>query len=697
MRLTFLMLLTITACQRYPEFRYPDFAKSDVVDDFHGTPVADPWRGLEDPNSDATKAWVDAQNAITFPYLKSLKDRDAIETRLTELWDYEKFGTPFTRGSSTFYFRNDGLQNQSVLYKRIGDGEPDVLIDPNTFSEDGTISLTMASPSEDGRYLAYGISSGGSDWNEYKVRDVATGLDLPDHIKWVKFSDASWAADGSGFYYSRYPEPGEGEKLTGANRNHMLYFHKLGTPQSQDVLVYARPDQPDWGFGATATEDGNWLLISVWQGTENKNRVYVKDLLRGTPVRPLLDAFDASYDYILNEGSVFYFSSNNNAPNNRVIAVDVTKPDPANWLEIVPEQPEVLTGIRAIGGTLVAQYLKDARSLVKVLAMDGTFVREVDLPTIGTVGGFSGRKSDTIAYYNFSSFTYPNTIFRYDVSTGVSEAYRTPQVTFNPADYETQQVFYTSKDGTQVPMFITHKKGLTLNGTNPTYLYGYGGFNISITPSFSISNLAFMERGGVYAVPNLRGGGEYGQEWHEAGTKERKQNVFDDFIAAAEYLISEGYTSSNHLAIGGGSNGGLLVGAVMTQRPELFRVALPAVGVLDMLRYHTFTIGWAWASDYGLSTDPDGFNYLMAYSPLHNVKAGVRYPSTMITTGDHDDRVVPAHSYKFAAELQSKHAGDNPVLIRIETRAGHGAGKPTKMVIEEQADRLAFMFAEFGR
>ncbi len=685
------------SCQRYPDFAYPTYPAADVVDDYHGTPVADPWRGLEDPNSETTKAWVEAQNALTFPYLKSLPDRDALEARLTELWDYEKFGTPFRRGTSTFYSRNNGLQNQAVWYVQTGTGEPRVLIDPNTLSEDGTVALAMMSVSHDGGQVAYGISSGGSDWQQFRIRNVETGSDWPETLSHIKFSGASWAVDGSGFWYSRYPAPAEGEALTAANRNQKVYFHRLGTEQSEDVLVYERPDQPDWGFDANATEDGRWLLISVWQGTENKNRVYVKDLRSNGPVRPVLDAFDASYEYIMNEGNRFYFMTNNGAPNNRVIAVDVTRPDPAAWTTIIPEQPEVLTGISSIAGRFVATYLKDARSQVKLYAYEGTFEREVELPSIGSVGGFSGRKTDTDAFYAFSSFTYPTTIFRYDFATGTSTEYRKPQVRFNPDDYETRQVFYTSKDGTRIPMFITHKKGIALDGNNPTYLYGYGGFNISLTPSFSISNLVFMERGGVYAVPNLRGGGEYGKEWHEAGTKERKQNVFDDFIAAAEYLIAEGYTSADHLAIGGGSNGGLLVGAVMTQRPELFRVALPAVGVLDMLRYHTFTIGWAWKSDYGSSEDPEGFRYLMAYSPLHNVREGVRYPSTLITTGDHDDRVVPAHSYKFAAELQAKHAGPNPVLIRIETRAGHGAGKPTAMVIEEQADKWAFVFSEINR
>ena len=694
---TLFLSMFLIQCSQPVELTYPVYPASDVVENYHGTDVADPWRGLEDPNSEETKAWVEAQNDVTMPYLKSLKGRNAIEKRLTELWDYEKIGTPFRRGEWLFFSRNDGLQNQSVWYKQKEGQEPEVLLDPNTFSEDGTVALSGFSVSDDGNWLAYGISSGGSDWREFKVRNVETGEDLDDHIKWVKFSGANWAADGSGFYYSRYPEPTEEERLTAANRNQKLYFHKRGTSQEEDVLIYERPDQPDWGLGGWATEDGRWLLISVWQGTDEKNRIYLKDLQSNGPIQKILDKYDASYNYIMNDGYTFYFSSNNNAPNNRVIAVDIRRPQPSNWKEIIPEKEQVMTSISAIGGKLIVEYLQDARSKVEVYSYSGEFEREVELPTIGSAGGFSGQKSDSEAFYSFSSYTYPTTIFRYDVETGVSEVYRKPDVDFNPEDYETTQVFYESKDGTRVPMFITHKKGLVLDGTNPTYLYAYGGFNISLTPGFSVSNLAFMERGGVYAVANLRGGGEYGREWHQAGTKERKQNVFDDFIAAAEYLIAEGYTSSSHLAIGGGSNGGLLVGAVMTQRPELFAVAFPAVGVLDMLRYHTWTIGWAWASDYGTSEDPEGFEYLYAYSPVHNVTEGTVYPSTLITTGDHDDRVVPAHSYKFAAELQGKHAGENPVLIRIETRAGHGAGKPTAMIIEEQADRWAFLFNHIGK
>lgn len=690
------LLMTLASCSRVTDFTYPVYPASDIVEDYHGTPVADPWRGLEDPNSEQTKSWVEAQNAVTMPYLASLPGRRSIERRLTELWDYEKFGTPTRRGDYTFFSRNDGLQNQSVWYKQKAGGEPEVLIDPNGFSKDGTVALSMISFSQDGRWMAYGTSSGGSDWQEFRIRDVETGQDLDDHIKWVKFSGASWAADGSGFYYSRYPEPSEEEKLTAANRNQQLYFHRRGTSQDEDVLVYERPDQPDWGFGATATEDGAYLLVSIWQGTENKNRVYLKDLRANTPVRPVLDAFDASYDYVTNNGSVFFFSTNNGAPKNRVIAVDVRRPQTWNWEEIIPENAEVMTGVEAIGDRFITTFLKDARSVVRMFDYQGIYLGEIELPGIGSAGGFSGRRSDQDAYYSFSSYTYPTTIFRYDFSSGTSEVYRAPQVDFDPADYETRQVFFQSKDGTRVPMFITHKKGLALDGTNPTYLYAYGGFNISLTPGFSVSNLAFMERGGVYAVANLRGGGEYGKPWHLAGTKERKQNVFDDFIAAAEHLIAEGYTTPEYLAIGGGSNGGLLVGAVMTQRPELFAVAFPAVGVLDMLRYHTWTIGWAWASDYGTSEDAEGFRYLYAYSPVHNVREGVTYPSTLITTGDHDDRVVPAHSYKFAAELQGKHAGENPVVIRIETRAGHGAGKPTSMIIEEQADRWAFLFANVG-
>lgn len=691
-------LLLLGACTRQQAFEYPVFPKSEVVDDYHGTLVADPWRWLEDPNSEQTNDWIRAQNELTMPYLQSLPGREKLRQRLTELWDFPRYGTPFRRGDMYFYYYNDGLQNQSVLYKQTSlNAEPEILIDPNMFSEDGTVSMSMLSISRNARYVAYGKSVGGSDWQEFFVRDVNTGEDLNDHIQWVKFSGASWDYNEEGFYYSRFPETTPEELLTAPNRNQRLYYHRIGTSQSEDILIYERPDQPDWGINGSVTDDGNYLIVRITQGTDTRNRIYFKDLSQpNSRVIPLLDEFDASYSFITNEGPVFYFMTNRDAPKNRVIAVDTRRPQPSNWVTVIPERESVMNGISVVANRFVASYLTDARSEVMVYSMDGSFEREIELPTIGSISGFSGRKQDTDAFYSFASYNYPSTIFRFDFETNQSTVFRESEVDFNPDDFETTQVFYESKDGTMVPMFITHKKGIRMDGSNPVYLYGYGGFNISMTPSFSVGNVVWLEQGGIYAVANIRGGGEYGREWHLSGTKERKQNVFDDFIAAAEYLIDEGYTSPSKLSIGGGSNGGLLVAAVMLQRPELFAAAIPAVGVLDMLRYHKFTIGWAWASDYGTSEDPEGFEYLYAYSPLHNVREGVRYPSTLITTAERDDRVVPAHSFKFAAELQEKHAGSNPVLIRIQTNAGHGAGKPTSMIIDELADRWAFLAKELG-
>ena len=697
LQLIFLVLL-ISACAKQQSFEYPVFPKSDVVDDYHGTPVSDPWRWLEDPNSEQTQNWVKAQNDVTMPFLSSLPGRKSIINRLTELWDFPRYGSPSRAGENYFYYLNDGLQNQSILYKQSSlDVDAAVLIDPNTFSEDGTVALSSVAISENANYVAYAKSVGGSDWREFFVRDVNTGEDLSDHIEWVKFSGVSWDKTEEGFYYSRFPQPTPEEFLTAPNRNMKLYYHKLGTSQAEDILIYERPDQPDWGLYGQVTDDGNYLLINISQGTDQRNRVYVKNLTRAnSQVTPLLDAFDASYSFIDNNGSTFYFRTNNEAPKYRVIAVDVRRPQPSNWSTVIAEGESVLTGITVVSNRMVASYLTDARSELLIYGFDGTFEREIELPTVGSAGGLNGRKQDNELFYSFASFTYPSTIFRYDFTTNESVVFRASEIDFNPDDYETRQVFYDSKDGTKVPMFITHKKGLELDGSNPTYLYGYGGFNISMTPGFSVGNIVWLEQGGIYAVANLRGGGEYGREWHLSGTKERKQNVFDDFIAAAEYLIEDGYTSPDKLSIGGGSNGGLLVAAAILQRPDLFGAALPAVGVLDMLRYHQFTIGWAWASDYGTSEDPEGFEYLYAYSPLHNVKEGVEYPSTLITTADRDDRVVPAHSFKFAAELQEKHGGSNPVLIRIETDAGHGAGKPTSKIIEELADRWAFLASELG-
>ncbi len=673
---------------------YPTTSQVESFDDYHGTQVADPYRWLEDPDSEETKAWVEAENKVTFDFLQEIPVREQIKQRLTVLWDYEKFGIPFKEGNRYFYFKNDGLQNQSVLYTQTSlDAEPRVLLDPNKLSEDGTVALAGLSISEDGNLMAYGLSTAGSDWQDWKVRDVEKGEDLPDHLRWIKFSGASWSSDNQGFFYSRYDEPNEATKLADVNYFQKLYYHQLGKPQSEDVLVYQRQDQKEWGFNGGVTEDGRYLIISVWLGTDPKNLVFYKDLSdRTAEVVELINQFEANFSFIDNDGTVFWFQTDLDAPRSRVIAIDIDNPDRDAWQEIIPQAAETLEGVGLLNNQFVASYLKDAHTQIKIFDLKGSLVREVALPGIGSAGGFGGKREDTETFYSFTSFTTPATIYRYDMVTDQSSVFRQPQVDFNPDDYETQQVFYSSKDGTQVPMFISYKKGIQLDGNNPTYLYGYGGFGVSLTPSFSVSSLVWMEMGGVYAVPNLRGGGEYGEEWHQAGTKLNKQNVFDDFIAAAEWLIANKYTcAAKKLAIGGGSNGGLLVGACMTQRPDLFAAALPAVGVMDMLRFHKFTIGWAWTADYGSPDNLEEFNTLYAYSPLHNLKSGTSYPATMITTADHDDRVVPAHSFKFAAALQAAHNGSAPVLIRIETKAGHGAGKPTAKIIEEAADKWAFL------
>ncbi len=673
--------------------RYPDARKADVVDDYHGTKVADPYRWLEDPDSPETRAWVEAENKVTAAYLDAIPARSALKERLTKLWNYEKFGAPRKEGGRYFYSRNTGLQNQSVLYStETLDGEPRLLIDPNTLSPDGTVALSGVSYSDDGTLMAYGIAAAGSDWTEWKVRDVATGQDRDDHLKWIKFSGADWTKDGQGFFYGRFPEPEPGASLKAPNYYQKLYYHKLGTPQGDDVLVYERPDHKEWQFGAEVTEDGQYLVLSISKGTDHKNRVLYKDLTKpqDQPTE-LIDNFDAEYSFIDHEGPVFWFKTNKGAPLGKVVAIDTSAPAPRELKTLIPEAAETLQSVSLVDNTLIASYLKDAHAQVKMFDVAGKFVRELKLPGLGTAGGFGGKRRDTETFYSFTSFTSPPTIYRYDMKTGASTVFRRPKIDFNPDDHETTQVFYPSKDGTKVPMFLSHKKGLKLDGSNPTYLYGYGGFNISLTPTFSPANVVWMERGGVFAQPSLRGGGEYGEAWHQGGTKLNKQNVFDDFIAAAEYLIEKKITSSPKLAIGGGSNGGLLVGACLAQRPELFGAALPAVGVMDMLRFHKFTIGWAWIDDYGSSDNPEQFRAIHAYSPLHNIKPGTAYPATMVTTADHDDRVVPAHSFKFAATLQAAQSGDAPILIRIETKAGHGAGKPTTKIIEEAADRWAFL------
>ncbi len=708
---------------------YPTTRKIDQTDDYHGVPVSDPYRWLENPDSEETQAWVEAQNAVTFGYLQEIPAREKIKQRLTQLWNYERYGIPFKEGDRYFYYKNDGLQNQSILYTLTSlDGEPQVLIDPNTLSEDGTVALGGMAISEDGKLMAYGLSTSGSDWQEWKVRDVETGADLSDHLKWLKFSGASWTHDGKGFFYSRYDEPNEKSKHEDVNYYQKLFYHRLGTPQSQDVLIYDRPDQKEWGFSAGVTEDGKYLIISVWRGTDPQNLIFYKDLTAPeSAVIELINKFEAEYNFIDNDGSVFWFKTDLNAPLGRVIAIDInnppapslagdeTPPSPplskggidlsppltkggiqGGFTEIIPEAAETLGGIGLLNNKFVTSYLKDAYTQIKIFNLDGSFVRQIALPGIGSAGGFGGKRHETETFYAYTSFTTPNTIYSYNMLTDESKIYRQPKVDFNPDDYETKQVFYPSQDGTQVPMFITHKKGLQLDGNNPTYLYGYGGFSISLTPSFSVSRVVWLEMGGVYVTACLRGGGEYGEAWHQAGTKLNKQNVFDDFISAAEWLIANKYTQPAKLAIAGGSNGGLLVGACMTQRPELFGAALPAVGVMDMLRFHKFTIGWAWTSEYGSPENAAEFPTIYGYSPLHNLKPGTAYPATMITTADHDDRVVPAHSFKFASALQEMHGGEKPVLIRIETKAGHGAGKPTAKVIEELADEWAFLVRELS-
>ncbi len=675
------------------KFIYPAAPTSNQVDDYHGTKVSDPFRPLEDPDSAPTRAWVEAENKLTFGYLEQIPAREKIRARMKELLNYERFSVPNKKGQRYFYSHNTGLQNQSVLYWLPSlDAEPKLLLDPNTLSADGTVAVSGTEISDNGELMAYALSSAGSDWMEWHVREIATGKDLPDLIRWSKFSGASFSKDSKGFFYSRYDEPKEQSMLRDANYYQKLYYHKLGTPQSQDALIYKRDDQKEWGFGGSVTDDGHYLIIHVSEGTDPKNRVYYKDLTSAdSPVIALLDKKDAVYNFIDNDGPIFWFVTNLNAPLSRVIAIDTRHPAPDQWKTIIPESRETLLGASTLDNKFVASYLKDAHSEVKVFSIDGKYLRTMETPGLGTVGGFSGKRTDKETFYSYTSFSTPATIYRYDLASGTSTVFRRPTVKFHPDEYETRQVFYTSKDGTRVPMFITARKGLKLDGNNPTLLYGYGGFDVSLTPAFSVANLVWMEMGGVFAEPNLRGGGEYGEPWHLAGTKLRKQNVFDDFIGAAEWLIANKYTQPSKLAISGRSNGGLLVGACLAQRPELFGATLPGVGVMDMLRFHKFTIGWAWTSDYGSSDDAEEFKAIYKYSPLHNLKPGTKYPPTFIVTADHDDRVVPAHSFKFAATLQQAQAADAPILIRIETKAGHGAGKPISKAIDEITDEWSFL------
>ncbi|MCD6518239.1 MAG: S9 family peptidase [Candidatus Aminicenantes bacterium] len=693
------LVLFLNTCKKeqgfsQPELTYPETKKADVADDYFGTKVPDPYRWFEDLNSEDVKAWVEAENEVTFSYLEQIPFREKIRQRLTELYDYPKYSSPYRVGDHYFFYKNEGLQNQSVIYVQKGlEGEPEVFIDPNELSPDGTVRIYLTGFSEDNRYAAYSRSEAGSDWQEIRIMEIATKKELEDRIHWVKFSGAAWYNDG--FFYSGYDKPEKGEELKEQNKYQKIFYHKLGDPQEKDKLIYEDREHPLRYVSADVTEDSRYLILVVSEGTSG-NELYYKELGDEEAVfKPLVTGFDYDTYVIDNMGKDFLAYTNIDAPNYRVVKIDPEAPEQNNWSDIIPEKDEVLNSANTAGGYLFCRYLKDAHTQVFQHDLEGNLVREIELPDLGTASGFGGRKEHKSLFYVFTSFTYPPTIFKYQVKDGTSEVFRKTEVPFNPEDYETRQVFYTSKDGTQVPLFIVHKKGIKLNGKNPALLYGYGGFNISLLPGFSATRIFLLENGFIYAQANLRGGGEYGEEWHKAGMLLNKQNVFDDFIAAAEYLINEKYTSQDKLAIAGGSNGGLLVGAAMTQRPDLFAVALPAVGVMDMLRYHKFTVGWGWAVEYGSSDEEEHFKNLYAYSPLHNIKQGVCYPATLVTTADHDDRVVPAHSFKFIAALQEKHACDNPVLIRIETRSGHGSSSTTKM-IDELTDEYAFMCFNLG-
>jgi prolyl oligopeptidase len=694
-----LAALSLAACNqnKTPQISltYPETKKVDTVDVYFGTEVPDPYRWLEDDRSQETGAWVKAQNEVTFGYLANIDYREKLKARLTELFNYERVSSPSTYGNYQYYYRNDGLQNQSVFYrKRVGASEEEVFIDPNKFREDGTISLAGTSFTEDGSLIGYMISIGGSDWRKVIVMNTETREIVGDTLQDIKFSGLAWKGT-EGFFYSSYDKP-KGSELSAKTQYHKLYYHKLGTPQKQDVLVFGGEKQPYRYISGSVSEDGRFLFVSAANSTTG-NVLFALDMNNSKAGFITIDDDMSSVDNVLySAGDKVWLQTNWNSPNKRIVSTTIQNPTRENWVDVIPEAKNVLNAGTG-GGYIFANYLVDAKSEVHQFDLDGKLVRKVELPGIGSVGGFGAKMKDKELYYSFTSFTDPATIYKYDPESGKSDLFVRPQVKFNPDEYETKQVFYTSKDGTRVPMFITYKKGIKLNGKNPTYLYAYGGFNISLTPSFSTSRVLWLENGGIYAQPNLRGGGEYGAEWHIAGTKMQKQNVFDDFIAAAEYLIKEGYTSSEYLAIAGGSNGGLLVGATMTQRPDLMKVAFPAVGVMDMLRYHTFTAGAGWAYDYGTAEDSkEMFEYLLKYSPVHALKPGTSYPATMVTTADHDDRVVPAHSFKFAATLQANHVGPNPVIIRIETDAGHGAGTPTTKIIEQAADAYAFAWYNMG-
>ncbi len=693
------VLATLPGLGSTQELAYPKTPKVDHVDEYFGTRVPDPYRWLEDDTASAVKAWVQAENAVTFGYLDKIPFRKQLRSRLEALYNYPRIGAPSRTGPYYTFFKNDGLQNQSVLFIQKGlTGTPEVLIDPNTLSKDGTVRLGTSRLSRDGKYFGYGLSSGGSDWQEYHVMETATRKALPDRIRWVKVSGLSWYKDG--FFYSRYPAPADTTKaLSGSNEDHRVYYHRLGTPQEQDRLVFEDPAHPKRFHTVSVTEDERYLILQVSDRSEagnDGNAFYVRDLLKGeTGFRPVVTTFKDSYSVIDNVGDKLLVATNLNAPNWRVVEIDPARPAPANWREILSERPEPLDGVSTAGGKLFVTYMKDVVHRAYVHDLNGKLEREIELPTLGRVSGFGGELEDREVFYTFVSFTYPPTIYKYDIASGTSSLFRKTEVPFDPSRFETRQVFYPSKDGTRVPMFLVHRKGLALDGQRPTLLYAYGGFNITSAPGFNPLLVSLLEQDGVYALANIRGGSEYGEAWHRAGMLLNKQNVFDDFIAAAEWLKANGVTSSERCAIQGGSNGGLLVGAVMTQRPDLCKVALPAVGVMDMLRYHKFTIGWNWAAEFGSSDDPAHFKNLLGYSPLHNLKAGTSYPATLVTTADHDDRVVPAHSFKFAATLQEKHVGPNPVLIRIETRSGHGAVSTAKR-LDETADIYSFMWFNMG-
>ena len=684
------LLQSLVAAQN-DRIAYPSVPKGNQTDNYSGAKVADPYRALENADSLATKKWIEAENKLTFDYLAGIPERKRINEKLTALWNYEKYTVPFHESGRYFYSKNTGLQNQNVLYTTSNlSGEAKLLFDPNTLAKDGTVALSGTEVTNDGKLLAYGLAVAGSDWQEWKVRDIESGKDLPDDVKWVKFSSASWKRDGSGFFYSRYDAPASAELLKQANYFHKIYFHKLGTPQSKDELVYERKDHKDWIFNGDVTEDGRFLIITVSEGTDSKKRVFYKSLeSANAKVIELLNKQDAAYDFIGNDGDTFWFRTDLEAPRGRIVAIDTAKPDVITTL--VPEAADKLEDVVAVGDRFIAGYLKDAHSVIQLFEYSGKAAGEISLPGLGTAEGFTGKRTDTETFYSYVSYTEPLTIYRYDLKTGESTVLFRPKVEFESDQFTTEQVFFQSKDNTRIPMFVTSRKGLEKNGNNPTLLYGYGGFNISVTPTFTASIAAWLTMGGTYAVANLRGGGEYGEEWHQAGSKLQKQNVFDDFIAAGEWLITNKYTSTPKLAIYGRSNGGLLVGATLNQRPDLWGAALPAVGVMDMLRFQKFTIGWAWTSDYGSSENADEFAALYRYSPLHNIKPGTKYPPTLITTADHDDRVFPGHSFKYAAAMQAAQSGPAPVLIRIETRAGHGAGKPTTKIIEEVTDQWAFL------